>query len=500
PCQERCTPQTTAAMDAFDFLETLTNASLERLYEDPWACQVVFQALPALAQQFVMRLLSCETAIHQNVLAQWLHALPPDPATSSGMPSPRGTPPRRMPKQFHQALKKLVSLRVFIQVSSDTYQLHPAFQKQLRFALSNLGGSPWENGRLRLGPEEETFTAVDLERYARSRWDSVLHFMVGSTAVREPPRSVIDILVQTRLMAESTDKRALHITDTGYEFMLKDIHVQMWIFVLEYIKTLDKSCVLRQEDILQFLFQISYCQMNEYYAVADLTANQQQLLADFVSFGLLYRRRSSSDRFYTTSLAVNLIFGGSTGQRRSTMNLSSSFADVRSGQKSQLDTRALPSSDVGSELLIVCETNFKVYAYTSSTLHVAMLSVFVDIVAKLPNLAVGFITRESLRSALIHGISAQQIYDFLMKHVHPKMRKNTPVIPENIADQLYLWERERNRISFMEGILFDGFNTKEEFEQACTRKNSKCSLGTIRITCACPFPQMAIRNNIGSRA
>lgn len=111
------------------------------------------------------------------------------------------------------------------------------------------------------------------------------------------------------------------------------------------------------------------------------------------------------------------------------------------------------------------ETNFKIYAYTNSTLHVAMLSVFVDIVARLPNLAIGFITRESLRSALIHGISAQQIYDFLFKHAHPKMRHNNPVIPENIADQIYLWERERNRVSFHAGILFDGFNTKEDFEQ-----------------------------------
>lgn len=199
-----------------------------------------------------------------------------------------------------------------------------------------------------------------------------------------------------------------------------------------------------------------------------MTKTQQLLLGDFIDFGLLYRKRSSSDRFYTTSLAVNLIFGGSTGQKRSQMTLTSSFAGLRSvccifawlvvclcallttpfclligraqGLRSQADPRNAPTVDVGSELLIVVETNFKIYAYTNSTLHVAMLSVFVDIVARLPNLAIGFITRESLRSALIHGISAQQIYDFLMKHVHPKMRQNSPIIPENIADQIYLWE------------------------------------------------------------
>lgn len=107
-----------------------------------------------------------------------------------------------------------------------------------------------------MNKDAAAFAPAELERYARARWDSVLHFMVGSTAVQEPPQSVVDILLRTKLMRQSTDSRALHITDTGYEFMLKDIHVQMWIFMLEYIRTLDNTGTLRQEDILQFLFQI----------------------------------------------------------------------------------------------------------------------------------------------------------------------------------------------------------------------------------------------------
>ncbi|OWY99301.1 General transcription factor IIH subunit [Phytophthora megakarya] len=428
-------------MDAFDFLETLPTATLERLYADPWACQAIFQALPPLAQQFVMRLLASNAAVPRELLSQWVV---PEPGEE-----------KRMPPQFHASLQKLEGLRVFVD-QDGAYRPHPTFQKQLmkmliyclllQYALSNLGGSPWEQGRLHLPKDpENTFTAADLETYARSRWDSVLHYMVGSTAVQEPPQSVVDILLR-------------------YEFMLKDIHVQMWIFMLEYIRTLDNTGTLKQEDILQFLFQISYCQTGEYYAVADLTDTQRLLLGDFIDFGLLFRKRPNSDRFYTTSLAVNLIFGGSTGQKRSHVNLTSSFAGVRAGIKSQVDPRQAPAVDHGAQLLVVVETNFKIYAYTTSTLHIAMLSVFVDIVARLPNMAIGFITRESLRSALIHGISAQQIYDFLMKHAHPKMRHNTPVIPENIADQIYLWERERNRVNFIDGILFDGFNTKDDYE------------------------------------
>ncbi|KAL7678826.1 putative transcription factor TFIIH subunit p52/Tfb2, transcription factor Tfb2 [Plasmopara halstedii] len=442
-------------MDAFEFLETLPAATLERLYQDPWACQAVFQALPPLAQQFVMRLLPTNTSVPRDLLEKWVVPLPGDS--------------HEMPPQFNAALHKLDGLRVFIQENGG-YRPHPLFQKQLMYALSNLGGSPWERGRLRLPKDpENTFAAKDLERYARARWDSVLHYMVGSTAVQEPPQSVVDILLRTKLLQSSeADSRALHITDTGYEFMLKDIHVQMWTFMLEYIRTLDNTGTLKQEDILQFLFQLSYCQTGGYYAVADLTQTQQLLLGDFIDFGLLFRKRSNSDRFYTTSLAVNLIFGGSKGQERSHVRLTSSFAGVRAGVKSQVtNPRLTPVLDHEAQLLVVVETNFKIYAYTSSTLHVAMLSVFVDIVARLPNLAIGFITRESLRSALIHGISAQQIYDFLVKHAHPKMRQNTPIVPENIADQIYLWERERNRVQFIEGILFDGFNTKEDYESVC---------------------------------
>lgn len=43
----------------------------------------------------------------------------------------------------------------------------------------------------------------------------------------EPPASVVDILLRTKLMQPTGDKSALHITNTGYEFMLMDVHVQV---------------------------------------------------------------------------------------------------------------------------------------------------------------------------------------------------------------------------------------------------------------------------------
>jgi hypothetical protein len=126
-------------MDAFEFLESLPNATLERLYEDPWACQAVFQALPPLAQQFVVRLLPFDVPVTRATLASWLHAEPGSPGDASAPSDPTDGASstihpvqKRMPPAFHVAIHKLTRLRVFAVAGNDTYQLHAAFQRQLR--------------------------------------------------------------------------------------------------------------------------------------------------------------------------------------------------------------------------------------------------------------------------------------------------------------------------------------------------------------------------------
>ncbi|RQM29849.1 hypothetical protein B5M09_012279 [Aphanomyces astaci] len=374
-------------MNAFEFLGSLPGGSVDRLYQDAWACQAVFQSMSPLAQQIVMRLLfTNQGSYSHDAILQWVQ----DPAQV----------------KMTAAIEKLRHLRVLRMAHGTAeYVLNPVFQDQLKKALSSLGGSPWEAGRHKL-PSEKPIAAAELEQYARKRWDAVLHFMVGSTAVAAPPPTVIGILEHTGLMQPSkTDARALHITDTG-------------------------ELLLILPCLLMFHQDTSLCSRTSTLKRGSL--------------------------FYTTSLAVNLIFGGMLGQTRSSITMSQGLDHLHRPSKSpHLPPPTAAAAD--AHLLIVVETNFKVYAYTQSSLHIAMLSVF----ARLPNLAVGFLTRESIRSALSNGISAEQIYDFLMQHAHPKMLGNSPVIPENIADQLYLWQRERNRIKFDAGELVDGFVTTE---------------------------------------
>lgn len=97
-------------------------------------------------------------------------------------------------------------------------------------------------------------------------------------------------------------------------------------------------------------------------------------------------------------------------------------------------------------------------AYTRSKLHFAMLSLFLELRALLPNAIVGAITRESMRKALATGIKGRQVLDFLKWHAHPVVRRRTPVVPENIADQV------RRGAALLCNVGMGGRQTRDAFE------------------------------------
>ena len=100
------------------------------------------------------------------------------------------------------------------------------------------------------------------------------------------------------------------------------------------------------------------------------------------------------------------------------------------------------------------ETNFRVYAYTGSSLQIAILSLFVTMQTRFANMVIGVLCRDSVREALSRGISGEQIISYLHSHAHPEMRKNTPTLPVTVIDQIRLWEMERNRLRAVKGLLF----------------------------------------------
>jgi transcription initiation factor TFIIH subunit 4 len=60
---------------------------------------------------------------------------------------------------------------------------------------------------------------------------------------------------------------------------------------------------------------------------------------------------------------------------------------------------------------------------------------------RLPDMVVATLTRRSVLTAMRKGLSAGLIEHFLRAHVHPSAR--VLGVPENVTDQLHLWEREQ---------------------------------------------------------
>lgn len=108
---------------------------------------------------------------------------------------------------------------------------------------------------------------------------------------------------------------------------------------------------------------------------------------------------------------------------------------------------------------IIVETNYRVYAYTDSNLQVALLGLFTELMYRFPNVVVGILTRDSIRQALRGGITAEQIIGYLKQHIHPQMLKGDSrnPLPPTVVDQIKLWELERNRLTYSDGVLYSQF-------------------------------------------
>lgn len=291
-----------------------------------------------------------------------------------------------------------------------------------------------------------------LDNYAMTRWRCVLHYMVGSSCNSKgmeneaiSPDSV-RILLHANLMRRE-DETSCVITKQGFQFLLLDTQAQVWHFMLQYLDTCEQRG-LNLPECLSMLFQLSFSTLGRDYSSDGLSASMLTFLQHLREFGLVYQRKRKAGRFYPTRLALNI------ASRNPTAMINATTADE---QRSQ---------DRGH---IVVETNYRVYAYTESNLQVALLGLFSELLYRFPNLAVGVLTRDSIRSALRGGITADQIISYLEQHAHPAMAtveqmvETKSVLPPTVLDQIKLWENERNRFTYTEGVVYNQFLSQADF-------------------------------------
>ena len=371
--------------------------------------------------------------------------------------------------------------------------LTPEFRESIKLYLSTSSSSPWpiitreqidaHNNSMgassgttndvseRERPSRDPPTRAELEAYTQSSWDSVLHFLVDPTdnsndekatssnsndnTIAKPSEAMVNFLKRIGLMQEDPDykgKGDLVITSKGYEFMLRDVNAQVWQFVLQYLCSMGLSEVQVRDAVrieaLSFLICLGSCRVGEGFHSTILGKSKpaKQVMKDFARFGLLFICQVAGKKaFYPTRVAVNLVASNEKagGSRQSDL-LGQSVAATRSLEESL--SAPVPSS---SHLALVVQTNFQVVAYTRSKLHWSTLGLFCDIQSyrRLPNVVFFHITRDSIRSAFRLGVTADQILRFLHVHAHPMLRSSGQLlVPENVKDQILLWDRERRRV------------------------------------------------------
>ncbi|KAF3274066.1 RNA polymerase II transcription factor B 52 kDa subunit [Orbilia oligospora] len=397
------------AMKSFEHLEGLSEAIFKRLYQQPATALAVFRRmLPNLAKTFVMAML-----------------FNPDPVPVSSLEAFVRPDQNRLKEEAFGKLRQLY----IVTERQGTFALDATFKVELRKALTG-GGSP---GSFGLPCDTEDKNRVDisfLDRYAAEQWESILHFMVGNEtqSSQRPSEGVVRLLLHGKLMEQNRASGTV-ITQLGFSFLLQEVNSQVWTLLLLY---LDMAEQLRMDpvDILHFLFLLGSLELGQDYDMKSLTPTQKGMLEDL--------------RDYATGL---------TSEIRSLRSPAATLAN------------ATPGNDENGFLII--ETNYRMYAYTNSPLQIAVLNLFARLISRFPNLVTARITRESIRQAIGKGITAEQIIDYMTANAHPQLRKNSPVLPPTVVDQIRLWQIEGERMKVTSGYLFKEFATNAEFNAVC---------------------------------
>ncbi|EMR11304.1 hypothetical protein PNEG_00333 [Pneumocystis murina B123] len=407
-----------------DYLYQLPKTTLLRLYKNPSACLSIFRLLPNLAKQFILSLLYYPEPLSLEKFDQLVNE---DSKSKQA-----------------EALDKLYKLHIF-QKKEDHLYFTDNFKKQFQILL--IGGKSYDTfGILCLIPDKRNIDIAFLDNYARKKWETILHFMLGTGIEKLPGDHILSLLHYSQLMSGSKHDN-MKITNSGFQFLLQDINSQIWTLLLQYLNMTEDSKI-DPVDVLQFLFMLGNLELGKSYLVSSLTPIQINTLENLKDYGIVYRRKSSR-RFYPTRLATILT---------SNTEVFSSNSDIKNLLHPNHNSK---SADKG---FIILETNYRLYAYTNSPIQIAVLNLFVHLQLRFSNLVVGIVTRNSVRQAFMNGITAEQIISYLTSYAHPQMKKNTPIIPSTITDQIQLWEMERNRLKATEGYLFRDFNSNTDFE------------------------------------
>ncbi|TVU16626.1 hypothetical protein EJB05_40199, partial [Eragrostis curvula] len=308
------------------------------------------------------------------------------------------------------AIDRLIQLRVFDEERNGrkvSYKMNDKFQKNMQNYLVKGGSLP--SDPLQPNVTGRLPTLAELEDYALEQWESFLLQLINSSQV-EKGTSFSPAMMRTfqRGLLSSREGEVPKLTENGFQFLLMETNAQLWYIMREYISSAEERGVDPSE-LISFLLELSFHTQGAAYSLTPLSPVKRSAIKDLASLGLVKLQQG----------------------------------------------------------FVVVETNFRMYAYSTSKLHCEILRLFSRVEYQLPNLIAGAITKESIYGAFENGITAEQIISFLQQNAHPRVADKIPTVPENVTDQIRLWETDRNRVEMVPSHLYEDFPSRELFEQCC---------------------------------
>ncbi|KAF3451495.1 hypothetical protein FNV43_RR07590 [Rhamnella rubrinervis] len=407
------------AKNFMDMVASLPAMKLDKLYANAFICEAILRSLPPLAKKYVLQMLYIEGPVSAKSIEEWVLA--------EGL------------SKHKVAIDRLIQLRLFTETADrkreTTYRLNPVLQGNLQKLLTSGEVLPREpmpsnvTGRL---PSLE-----DLEAFALEKWECFLLQLINSSQAEKPTNISSSMMkIFQRGLLSQREKEAPRLTESGFQFLLMDTNAQLWYIIREYISNSEERGV-DPADLISFFLELSFHVTGEAYNIDTLNDVQMDTIKDLSDLGLVKLQKGRKESwFIPTKLATNL-------------------------------SMSLTDSSSRKQGFVVVETNFRMYAYSTSRLHCEILRLFSRIEYQLPNLIVGAITKESLYTAFENGITADQIISFIQQNAHPRVAERIPSVPENVTDQIRLWESDLNRIETTPAHHYDEFPSREVFEGAC---------------------------------
>ncbi|TKR92562.1 hypothetical protein L596_007191 [Steinernema carpocapsae] len=317
-------------------------------------------------------------------------------------------------------------------------------------------------------------TVGDLAKKASERWESLLRYLALPSEHTNTQNGVGKITKQLFQQCGFTREAGseVEITSEGFQFLLLNKVEQMWMYIINYIRYLE-SLGTNSRVVLEFLLRLTQCvdsaavgasmQMQKhaesgaddkedglgeygstigraYYCEESWPKEISEFVNHLRELGFIFMRKRKDGYFYITPMLFYLSMSNSSIESHGELSKNRGF--------------------------IIVETNFRVYAYTDSTLQLAILSTFTDMTYRFHDMSVGVLTRESVRKALQTGVTAKQIVSYLRSNAHKNsIESNGPLlcVPITVADQILLWEEERRRITHYPCLMYNMFDSEREY-------------------------------------